>query len=333
MELKTARALAQQCLELARRIQDPALLLEANRMVGETAFHRGMLGEAREYLERSRTLYDPRQHRAHAALYGQDPGVALLAHGSLTLWHLGYPDQALKWSQEALAQAQDASHPFSMVFALEYASILHQLRGEGEAALERAEAAIALSGEQRFGMWLAMAGILRAWALVERGEAAAGIAGIRQGLADYRDWGSELFTPYFLTLLARALRRVGESEAALDALDEALQTGERTEGRVWEAECYRVKGELLQEAPAEAVSGRDRGDAEASLRQAVAVARQHGARSLELRAAMTLCTTWSRQGKKADARQLLAEPYRWFTEGFGTADLRQAASLLESVSA
>ena len=211
-------------------------------MMGETAFHRGELVPAAEYLERSRTLYDSQRHHAHAWLYGQDPGVALLSHGSWALWHLGHADQALSWSREAQALSQAGSHPFSIPLAVEYASILHQLRGEGQASQERAEAAITLATEQRFGEWLPLANSSRARTLVEKGEVNEGIAQMRQGLAAYRATGSVLFVSYYLTLLARAYASAGQADAALAALDQALATVERTEGRLWEAEVYRLKG-------------------------------------------------------------------------------------------
>ena len=323
-EYRLARELAQQCLALAEGTQETALLLEANRMMGETAIHRGELPEAREYFERSRALYNPRQHRAHAALYGQDPGVALLSHGSWAMWHLGYVDQAQAWSREALALAQDGSHPFSLVFALEYASMLHQRRGEIQASLERAEEAIAVSTTQGFVEWLAIADGSRAWARVEKGEVDLGIAQLRQALAAYRATGSEMFGLYFLTLLARAYIKAGQGTAALAALDEALAVVERTEGRLWEAELYRLRGELLF------ASGRlaDEGPAEAHFHKALAIAHQAQARSLELRAATGLARLWQRQGKLPEARQLLGSIYGWFTEGFDTADLQDAASLL-----
>ena len=214
MNLNTARDLAQECLALADTSQNSALLLESNRMVGETAYHRGEVARAREYLERSRALYDSPRHRIHAALYGQDPGVALLSHGSWALWHLGYPDQALAWSREAVRLAHEVAHPFSQVFALDYASILHQLRGERPAFQERTNEGIAISVEQGFTMWLAKVRISRGWTLVEGGEIDEGIVHIRESLAAYRATGSDLFVTYYLTLLARAHARRGDLGAA-----------------------------------------------------------------------------------------------------------------------
>jgi len=325
MDLRMARDLAQQCLTLAQSSQASALLLEGHRMVGETAFHRGELALARKQLEQSRALYDPRQHHVHAFLYGQDPCVALLSHGSWNLWHLGYPDQALKWSQEALTLAQELSHPFSLAFALDYACMLHQFRGEGQAAQKWAEAAITLSTEQKFVMWLRMANVLRSWTLVEQGEIEEGIAQMRQGLVAYQATGAELFTPYMLVLLVKAYGQVRQAKAGLDVLAEALAIVEKSDGRAWEAELYRLKGELLLQTEAKA-------EAEKCFWQAIDVARRQGAKSLELRATVSLGRLWQGQKKKEEARQMLAEIYGWFIEGFDTVDLKEAWTLLEELS-
>jgi predicted ATPase len=327
MNLDLAREFSQQCLALAQASQDPAHLLEANRMMGETAIHRGELVPARRYFERSRALYDPERHHAHAWVYGQDPGVALLSHGSWTLWHLGYADQALAWSREARGLAQAGSHPFSTAFAEEYASILYQLRGENQASLACAETVITLGREQRFAEWLRLAESSRAWILVETGDVNDGIAQLRQGLGAHRATGSEMFASYYLTLLARAYMCAGQADAARAVLDEALAVVERTEGRLWEAEIYRLRGELLLSRD----GGAGETEAEAWYLKGLAIARLRQARSLELRAVMSLCRLWQRPGKIAEARQLLTETYNWFTEGFDTADLREARALLEAL--
>ncbi|HXV41578.1 MAG TPA: hypothetical protein VEC96_00820, partial [Anaerolineae bacterium] len=325
MDFRMATELAQRCLTLAESSQNRALLLEGHRMVGEIAFYRGDFAPARQHLEQSYFLYDPHLHHVHASIYGQDPKVALLSNGSWNLWHLGYPDQALKWVQEALALAQDWPHPFSLAFALEYASILHQLRGEGQAAHARAEAAITLSTEQGFVMWLTMANILRGWTLVEQGEIEEGVVQMRESLAAYRAMGIEWSTPYFVTLLAKAYGQVRQAQAALDLLAEALAAVEKTVGHYWEAELHRLKGELLLQAEATA-------EAEKCFWQAIEVARRQEAKSLELRAVLSLSRLWQEQGRKKEARQRLAEIYNWFTEGFDTADLKEAKVLLEELA-
>jgi predicted ATPase/DNA-binding SARP family transcriptional activator len=329
MKLNTARNLAQQCLAMAQNSQNHAHLLEANRIMGETAFHRGEVADAYAYLEKSRVLYDAGRHRAHAALYGQDPGVATLSHGCWALWHLGYPDQALGWSLKAQSLAREVAHPFSLAFAVEYASILHQARGEGHASREHAEAVMALAAEQKFAEWLPLATASRGWTLAERGEVEEGINQMRQGLATYRATGSLMFVSYFLILLARAHLQAGRTTEAGSALEEALATMELTEGRLWEAEIYRLQG-----AVALKIGGPDAAAAaEGLLLQALATARQRQARSLELRAATDLARVWHQHGKLAQATRLLEDVYGWFTEGFATADLQDAAAVLQRLRA
>ena len=170
--------------------------------------------------------------------------MTCLSYAAWVLWFLGYPDQALKRSQEALALAAGLSHPFSLAFALGFAAVLHQLRREEQAAQERAEAVIALSTEQGFPFWLALGTILRGWALAEQGQGEEGIAQIRQGLAAYRATGAEIVRPYFLALLAEAYGKVGQAEEGLSVLAEALALVDKTGERFYEAELYRLKGEL-----------------------------------------------------------------------------------------
>lgn len=340
MDLRTTSELAERCLALAQSSQNRALLLEGQRMVGETAFYRGDFIPARRHLEQSYALYDPRQHHAHASVYGQDPKIALLSNGSWNLWCLGYPDQALRWSQEALSLSQDWPHPFSQAFALRAASVLHLFRREGQIAQARAEAAIALSSEQGFIMWLAMANIPRGWTRVEQGEIEAGIIQMRENIAAYRAMGMELDTPYILTLLAQAYGQSGQTSAALNLLAEALALAEKTVGHYWEAELHRLKGEMLLKAEGGTPKIRgqvrkDESEAEACFWQAIEVARRQGGKSLELRAVMSLSRLWhsqGSQGKTEEARQILAAIYGWFTEGFETADLQEARALLRMLA-
>jgi predicted negative regulator of RcsB-dependent stress response len=241
----------------------------------------------------------------------------------------GYADQALEWSSAAQALAREVSHPFSIAFAAEYASILHQMRGDGHSSRAHAETVVTLASEQKFAEWLPLATASRGWTLAERGELDEGIAQMRQGLATYRATGSFMFVSYFLTLLARAYLRAGQVSEARVALEEALAIVEKTEGRLWEAEIYRLQGAALLsgEAPGDATA------AEACFLEALAKARQRQSRSLELRAAIDLARLWQRQGKQVEATQLLENVYSWFTEGFATADLQDAAALLQQLRA
>jgi predicted ATPase/class 3 adenylate cyclase len=322
-EFQAMRELAEQLFSLAQRVQDPALLLEAHRLMGQTMFWLGEMASAREHLEQGITLYDPQQHRSHAFLYGQDPGVMCRSFVAWPIWVLGYPDQALQSIHEALNLAQEVAHPFSLPFALVAAAIVHQFHREAQAVQEGAEAVIAVSTEQGFPYWLTYGTILRGWALTAQGEGAEGIAQMRQGLVARRAMGAELLRPYFLSLLAEAYGKVGQIEEGLTVLNEALDTVNKTEERYWEAELYRRKGELLLMQQGQKV-----GEAEECFRKALEIARRQQAKSLELRAAMSLSRLWQQQGEQEVAHQLLAEIYGWFTEGFDTADLKEAEVLL-----
>ena len=331
-ELPTARELGEQLLTLARKAQDPALLVQAHRALGTSLFSLGELDPARAQLEQALALYQPRQQHSPALFYGSEPGVLGLAFVALDLWLLGYPDQALARSQAALALAQTLSHPPASATALIFAAELHLYCRETQPTRELAEAILALATEHGFPFWLAWGTILSGWALAEQGRPAEGIERMQQGLSAYRSTGAELWRPHFLALLAEAYGKAGQAEAGLKTLAEVLAVVDRTQERVYEAELYRLKGELTLLQPSrEGEDAGDRDEAEACFLKAIAIARRQRARSLELRAVMALSRLWRQQGKPGDARQMLAETYGWFTEGFDTSDLQEAKVLLSEL--
>jgi class 3 adenylate cyclase/predicted ATPase len=344
-EHQTARELGEQLLNLAQRVQNPALLVEAHGALGYTLYCLGEFVSSREHLEQSLALYNPQQHHSLAFLYGgADPGMLCLSQATWTLWMLGHPDQALQRNHEVLTLAQKLSHPHSLAFALGHAAALHQFRREAQAAQERAEAVITLSTEQGFPYWLAWGTILRGWALAEQGEAEEGSAQICQGLAAYRAPGGELRRPHFFTFLAEAYEKKGQVEEGLTVLAEALMLMNNTGECYWEAELYRLKGQLtlqrfqvsgskfqVQNSPASGVRSPE-SEAEECFLRAIEIARKQQAKSLELRAATSLARLWQQQDKKAEARALLAPVYQWFTEGFDTADLQDAKALLDELA-
>ncbi|HEY7495904.1 MAG TPA: AAA family ATPase [Candidatus Tectomicrobia bacterium] len=341
-ELQTARELGEQILPLARRVQAPALLLVAHRVLGQTLAFLGEFATAQGHLERGLTLYDPEQHGAFTALYGQDQGVICRSWAALTLWSLGYPEQALRHSREALTLARELAHPFSLAVAMCFAGKLCQLRRDVQAAQERAVAEIALCTEQGFAHYLARGTILQGWTMAEHGQETAGLAQMRQGLAAYQATGSAVFRPYYLAFLAEAHGKVGQAGEGLTLLDEALATVHKTGERFYEAELYRLKGELLQKVaggrsqslppPTQPRRGRQAAlTAEECFQQALLVARHQQAKSLELRAAISLSWLWQHQGKRAAAYDLLAPVYGWFTEGFDSADIQEAKVLIEAL--
>jgi predicted ATPase len=273
------------------------------------------------------TFYDPAKQRSEAFESGHAAGVACLSHGARMLWALGYPTQALQRSQQALTLAREVSHPASLAYAHTWAAMLHQLRRERPAVQEQAECAVALSREQGLAQFWAGAMILRGWALADQGQIEPGLAEMSQGMAAWRDTGAELVQPYWLALSAEVHRTGGQPAEGLTALAEALALVDKNGQRYYEAELYRLKADLLlrQARP-------DAAQAEVSFQQALAIARRQEAKALELRAAMSLARVWQQQDKRAEACELLAPIYGWFTEGFDTADLREAKALLEALS-
>jgi TOMM system kinase/cyclase fusion protein len=326
-ELQTARELGEELLALAQHIQDPMYLLGAHWTLGGALFCLGEFVRAREHWAQSIALYEPQQHHAHTVLFGWNLGVFGRAWAPHVLWALGYPDQALAMSREALTLAQELSHPFTLAIALAYAAILHQFRGEPHAVHMQAEAVIALCTEQQFAYYLAWGMTMQGWAQVVQGQDEEGLAQIRRGLAALRATGAALRLPYYLALLAEACGQTGHAAEGLTLLAEALAQAHKTEESWTEAELHRLKGELLL-----SLSTDNQAEVEGCLHQALAVARRQQAKSLELRAAVSLSRLWQQQGKRAEARELLASIYGWFTEGFDTADLQEARVLLEALA-
>lgn len=324
--LQTALELAQQCLRLAENVDNSALLMEANRLLDETHYFRGEFLAARKHLEQGHEIYNPRQHHTHATTYAQDPGVAFLSYGSWLWWLLGYPDRAQEMSRKALAHGQTLSHLGSQAYALTWAAVFHQMLGEVQATSELAERAITLSVEQGFALFLGVVVTLQGWAQAQAGQIEEGIIQMRQGIKDLRATGAELWLTNAFALLAEAYGQKGQFDKGLMALDEALGFVDKHEERWWEAELYRLRGELLL------LQGVADNVIENDFRRAIDIARKQKAKSLELRATMSLIQLWHSRGKQLEARQLLAEIYDWFTEGFDSVDLKKAAKLLRKLS-
>jgi predicted ATPase len=321
---QAARELGEGLIGVAQRRNDPALLLEAHHTLWPTLAHMGELLLAQPHLQQGLALYDPRQHRSHVSLYGgHDPGVCCRYYLAMTLWGLGYPDQALTRIREAATLAQELTHPLTTALAVFFAAWLHLQRGEHRAAAEKAEAVVASGTTQGIAVWPEMASMLLAFLIVEEGRHADGIAQLQAWVASAKKrlWGwRDIFC---LCLLAEASLKAGRHQMGLQMLFEAM--GERTIQSFYEPELHRLKGELLL------TQGLSQ-DAEASFGQAIGIARARQAKSLELRAVTSLSRLLNQQGKQAEARRLLAEVYGWFTEGFDTADLKQAKALLQGLS-
>jgi predicted ATPase len=313
-------------LDLAERVGKNAFLMEAHRMVDESAFYMGEFGRARRHLQQSLALYDPQKHRSHAEIYGQDPGVALLSHGCCIMWQAGYPQQALHYGQEAVALAQRQDHPFSLGFALCYSAMMHQYRREPSEVLNLTNAAIKLSRDQGFVIWMAQATFLQGWAVAEQGRIEEGISKMAQGLSDWQASGTEFLSAYLTALLATAHVKNGRIDEALDLLAESFAAvSEKSQG-FYEAELHRLKGEFLLQQGSSSV------EVEELYQQAIKIAQQRQALSQELRAAISLSRLWQSQGKSAEAYAALSTTYGRFEEGFDTADLLEAKDLLHKLA-
>jgi predicted ATPase len=326
-DLQTATQLGEQLLRLAQAQPDSALLLLARYQLGMVLFFRGEPASAQTHHTQALAIYAPQEHQDLAVRYGIDLGVSSHGYLALELWQLGYPDQAVQHSQAARSLAQEVSHPYSLAFALVVAAVLHQYRREATAAHEQAAAATTLATEQGFAQWWGRSTVLHGWALAMQSQGEAGLAEMRQGLAADLATGSKLFRPYCLGLLAEAYGEGGHFKEGLNALAEALAVMDTTEVRFYAAELSRHKGASLlrQTVP-------DAPQAEACFHEALDVARAQQAKSLELRAAMSLARLWQSQDKRQEAYDLLAPVYEWFTEGFDTADLQEARGLVEELS-
>jgi predicted ATPase len=326
-QLHKARELGDTLLRLAQGAQDAALTVLAHYALGVTRAHISALPAAHQHLEAGIAGYMPDQRRALVFRMGQDPGVSCRAFAALTLWLLGYPEQALVRLHDTLVLAHELSHPPSLAFARCRVAYVSQFLRDAPAVQKHAEAAVTLSAEQGFPLWVAMGTSLRGWGLAMQGQGKTGMAQIRQGIAAWRATGAAMNVPYLCTVLAEVAGHLGHTEDGLQALAEAHTLVEQQEERWWEAEVCRLRGVLLLRQP-----GTPQAEAETWLQRALDVARRQEAKSLELRAAMSLSRLWQQQGKRQEAHGLLAEVYAWFTEGFDTADLQDAKALLEALA-
>jgi predicted ATPase len=324
----TARALGAQLDRLAQRTADPTHRLDAQEVLGRTLFFLGDYAAARTSCEQGIALIDPTAPPAQALYHGRSPGVGCLVFAALTLWCLGYPAQAARRIEEALALAQVLAHPYSVAFVQQSAAVLYRWRREVAAVQAQADALLTLATAQGFPLWTGIGTVWQGWALSMQGEAEAGLPHMHQGMAGVAATGHAMARPFCLVLLAEALGCTGQVEAGLRLLAEALALLKASGREDMLAEAYWLQGVLLQQ---QAVP--DTAQAEGYFQQALALARRQQAKSWELRAALSLTRLWQRQGKRDDAGTLLAPLYGWFTEGFDTADLQEAQALLEELGA
>jgi class 3 adenylate cyclase/predicted ATPase len=326
-EIRTGREVAKQLLVVAERLQEPESLAYAYNVMGNTLFWLAELGTARMHLEKGIALYRPEWNRSLASRFGFN--CASTSHFFLgrVLWHLGYPDQALASAEQAVAIAEAVSHPVSRASALSWAAALHQLRGEVGRVREVAETDFALTTEEFIPFFRAHAVMLRGWALVEEGQGEQGIAQLHEGYAAYRAIGAQIECSHWLALLAQAYHNTGRPAEGLRAIAEAFDHVAQTGIVYYEAELHRIDGQLRLRLDAA-----DEQRAEMSFHRALQIAKQQQAKSWELRAATSLARLCGEQGRRREGRDLLAPIYGWFTEGFDSADLKEAKALLDELA-
>jgi len=295
-----------------------------------------VFASAREHLEHVLDLYDTQRSHSRILLHGDDAGVGCLSYLAIAQWFLGYTDQALERMQAALTLARQLEHPFSLAYALIAAAWFYQYRQEAQATQACAEEAIALAHEQGIPMRAAQGTIMRGWSLTAQGQHEEGLAQMHQGLAAFRATGGELNRTYYIVLLAEAYGQIEQTDEGLRVLTEALADVGSGRERWWEAELHRLRGEFLCGQASRMSHTKDsrllKVEAGQCFQRALDVARRQEAKSLELRAAVRFARLWQSQGNPRNAYELLAPVYEWFTEGFGTADLMDAKSLLNELN-
>jgi predicted ATPase len=325
-DLRLCTDLAAEGMEFAARLNDPGMVMEALFMSGETRLYRAEFAGARDDFAKAVAEYDDRERtRWWAAHTSHNAGVTCRSNLAVSLWHLGYPDQALQVNREMRQLARAIGHPFSLAYALHHTAWLYQYGRLGAKVRVVAEEEIEIATEQGFALWHATGTFFRGAGMLLQGELEPALAQLLKGLDALRATGARLTLPYQLSILGEAYTRAGRFADAMKALDEGLALVEETEERCQEAELHRLKGELLAAAP-------DQAGAEDCFRQAIDTARRQQSRTWELRATVSLARLWQREGRRDEAHSALAAVYGTYTEGFTTPDLVDAAAVLKAIT-
>jgi len=314
---------AQQLLALTEGGGDPAYLARAYMMHAEALYHLGQFEDARAQYVRAWEQVDRARYPSDAYLFGNDTGIASRTFGALCLWYLGYPDRALQEAEDAMAAAEELAHPFTTCVATFFTALIRLLRRDHEAVADLAPKALQIATQRSFPLYEGWGTILIGWGLAQTGHIEEGIAHLRQGIASWRGMGAAVTVSNALVVLAETYVQIGWTTAALQVLEEALAAAAEQQHRLCEAELHRLRGELWRRKGA-------LGDAEAAFRLAVEVAQEQRARGWELRATTSLARLLHDQGRDKEAHAALSRILGWFTEGFETADYREASALLDT---
>jgi len=320
-------------LRLAREFQSlaesqatsgPRLI--GHRILGASLMVVGNYREALPHLTFAASLYQPDEHRELAFRYGQDVGATALCYLAWALWHNGFFAQATLTADRATRHAREFGHAHTLVYTLWHAATVSLLGRDPVHVAALANEVVEVSAEHGFAMWRAYGNIFEGWAAAQRGKVAGGIERMRSGIAAAAATGARLFEPLFLGLLAEGLALGGSTAEALAQLDAAVAAAVRTGNAAALADLRRLRGIVMQSLGAANDDG-----TEPAFTQAIAEARCQGSRFYELRAATSLARLWRDQGRRAEASDLLAPIYGWFTEGFDTPDLKEAKALLDEL--
>lgn len=326
-DFNRADPLLKQLLRLAEESADDSLILAANHAGWTMESARGDLARAEEYIEQGLAIYDPALYGDHSQLYGHDPGMCALANSSTNYWLMGYPDRALGRSSEAQSLASNLEAPIEQMFSEYGAGFVAYQRGEYQDAMEHGNVMLRLCEELGSEYFEAFVKLVRGAALTGQGQANEGLATTREALRKTVLIQAFAALPVALSGFLEACLAAGAVGEGLQAIQEELTRSKLNGQRFFESEVRRLHGELLL-----AKNGDTAEEAEREIQQAIEIARRQSAKSLELRAVMSLARLWQRQGRMEQARVILAEIYDWFSEGFETADLVAAKALLQALA-
>jgi class 3 adenylate cyclase/predicted ATPase len=321
------RELAAQFLELAEKQGATVPLMIGHRLMAISLLCTGAIAESRAHYNQALALYDPAEHRSLATRFGVDAGVSVLSFRSLALWALGYPEAALADTDHALKDAREIGQAATLFYALGLAPWTDLQCGNYATANLLVDELVAAADEKGFLFWKAFGILGRGWLFALTGKATDAVDMITSGMAAWRSTGATVFAPLHLSNLAKAYAELGQFDDAWRCVGEAMTAVETTKERWYEADIHRVAGEIALQSPQS-----DAAKAEAYFERALAVARAQQAKSWELRAAMSMARLLRDQGKRDEARELLAPVYGWFTEGFDTRDLKEAKALLDALA-
>jgi predicted ATPase len=327
-DLRPCVGLAADGMALADRLDDSGMRMEALFMAGVTMFYRGQFAEARACHEKAVNAYDDRERtRLWTAYTGHNAGVTHRCYLALALWHLGYPDQALRLDRETQELARTIGHAFNLGHAVDFTAVLYHYCRLGAQVQAAAEEETAIGTEQGFQLWQALGTLHKGAGLLLQGRRHEAMPLLLNGFRAFRATGAEVRAPAYLGLLGDAYTQLARFEDAHKALDEALAVAEKNDDRCHEAELHRLQGELLLAESPDGIAA-----AEDCFRRATVIARSHQSKAWELRAATSLARLWQRQGRRDEARAALAAVYGTYTEGFTTPDLVDAAAVLEALA-